>query len=134
MKPQRNKSHGFKSHDLLLLITTEENESVVKFFTKKCNCDPRNVTGITVLLEPHFLNLDLIQIRPKKIGNHVWIMISIHCFCIYMLIFKTVWAEHPICPKATPNGYSLWVHLFFLDYPWVLISPNSTILFTDIST
>lgn len=101
---------------------------------KQCNCGSKSVTGGLILLEPYFFSVYVIRNRPKKIENHVSITISIHCFSIFMFIFKKVLAYYFTSPKITPNGYSLWMHLFFHDGPWVLISPYLTILSVDNST
>jgi len=68
----------------------------------------------------------------KQLGN-VSVPLSVHSDGGSVVVLEKIRLDYSTSPKSTPHGTALWVHLALLSHPRILVSPNPTILFINVS-
>ena len=92
-------------------------------------CRKENTISVTlssILLQPLFIGIKIIPLRPKEVGNHRPIVLAVVTDILANVVLKDYGSIVP-----TPNSEFIVMHCTFLDLLWNAIVPNSTISFRN---
>jgi len=85
-----------------------------------------------VLLEPH-VGIHIIQFRPQEVAYHRSVALAVDGYDNTSFVLKKVRTDDSARPKSAPNSDFLGMHLVLMYLVWIVIVPNPTILFINIS-
>ena len=128
-KPHKKKSNGVKSHDLGGQFTSPPREMTMP---SNRSCRISNVTRSAVLLKPHVVGVQIMQFRPKEVGNHRPIEVTVDSDDLANVVLTEIWTDDAASSKSTPSSDFFEMHWTLLDLTWIGIVSNSTILFVRV--
>lgn len=96
------------------------------------HCGMGCVARGAVLLEPHVVRVHIIQFRPKEVGYHRPVALSIDGYGRPSFVLEKVRTDDAAGPKSTPNSDFLGMHCHLVDLVWVVLTPNAAILLVHI--
>jgi len=90
----------------------------------------RCVARSAILLESHVISIHIIHFRPQEVTYHRSVALAIDGYGNTRFVLEEVRTDDSARSKSAPNSDFLGMHL---DFAWIGIVPNSTILLVHIS-